>query len=442
MKRFCTVTFFLTVTLLLNSGIVQCRDNITSDMLTEGWLAWDQDSNGLIHIVWNNPVSSGRHYLYYCNYDSDTQSTSPHVKVGYTGGHRTTTTPDIAVDGSGNCHITWSAQIYGEIVPFGEDWTEKRKIMYTRRDSLGNWDSQTTQISGYWGVEPGLSSHCRRPDIEIDSSGNPRIVWSQRHTESHQHSYLDIYYRNSTDGGDTWQYEAQNGRHGYNVTHVDTSEWTKFLPQRPRFKIDSSNKMYIVYTCNYRLPSQGNDTLSAFYVKYDNGWPTDPMDTEITSTYIDKKEADIAIRYISGTAYPYITYTRKNGSTSNHERAIVRLAYLDTSSNWQDKLVFQDVSNKLVLAHFPCVSIAGSEICVAVKYTIGLSNYELSEYIGIKQDTTGSGNSWSDISVDDTSGAGYTSCIKHDSSDISIIYCDTVTVFGGYQKPDLFFDLN
>lgn len=442
MKRFYVIAFLLSILLILGSNVVQCRDNITSDMLTEGWLAWDQDSNGLIHVVWNNPDSGGRNYLYYCSYNPDTQATSPHVKVGYTGGHRTTTTPDIAVDSSGDCHITWSAQPYGEVVPLGQNWSEKRKIMYTRRYSNGNWDTLTTQISGYWGTQTGQSSHCRKPDIELDTSGNPRIVWSQRHTESHQHTYLDIYYRNSTDGGDTWQYaDTQNQRHGYNVTHVDTSEWGKFLPQRPRFKIDSSNKMYLVYTCLYALPYE-QERYSAFYIKYDSGWPSDPMSTEVTSTYADKEEADIALRYISNTAYPYITYTRKNGTTSGHMRAIVRLSYLDTSSNWQDKLVFQDVSNKLVLAHFPCISIAGSEVCITVKYSLGLSNNDLSQYIGIKQDTAGSGNSWSDISVDDAAGAGYTSCIRHDSSDIAVIYRDTVTVFGGYLKPDLFFDLN
>jgi hypothetical protein len=197
-------------------------------------------------------------------------------------------------------------------------------------------------------------TQCRKPDVEIDSYGNPHIFWSQRHTEDDAHSFLDIYYRNSTDGGDTWLYESETGRHGYNVTHVDRNDWTKFLPQRPRFKFDQNNNMYLVYTCRYELPSTGY-IWSAFYLKYENGWPADPMDCEISDTYIEKEEADIALRYISNKAYPYITYTELNGYTYGHGRSIVRLAYQDTSDIWQDRLVYEDDANATVLSHFPCI---------------------------------------------------------------------------------------
>jgi hypothetical protein len=87
MTRWYTVYFSAALFMLITFGVAQCRDNVTNDMLNEGWMAWDMDGNGLIHIVWNNESASGRNYLYYCNYNPDTGVTSPHVKVGYSGGH-------------------------------------------------------------------------------------------------------------------------------------------------------------------------------------------------------------------------------------------------------------------------------------------------------------------------------------------------------------------
>ena len=139
---------FLLIGLFISSvlifPIITChsRDNVTDDFLREGWMTWDMDNNGLIHIVWNQKTGSGRNYLYYCNYDPVSGNTSPHVKVGATGGHRDSTTPDIAVSQSSNiCHIVWSAQPYDEYIPPGEDWSEKRKIMYVRRYPNNIWDS-------------------------------------------------------------------------------------------------------------------------------------------------------------------------------------------------------------------------------------------------------------------------------------------------------------
>jgi hypothetical protein len=311
--------------------------------------------------------------------------------------------------------------------------------MYIRRYSTGNWDASPQQLSGYWGTEAGMSSQCRKPDIEIDSNDDPHVFWSQRHQESHQHLYLDIYYRCSTTGGDSWLYEdTVNQRHGYNVTHVDTSEWDVFLPQRPRFRIDPDDDIHLVYTCDY---DDGIDEAdSAFYVLYDGTWPTDPMDTEIASSYDEKIEADIAVRTISGSHYPYISYTIDNGSASGHGRAKVRLSYLNTSNTWVDTLIYQDSIGEFALGHFPCISVYGSEICVAVKCSVGLTLGTVNQHIKERVDSTGSG-SWATLSVGDTSGEGYVSHVGHTSADIAMIYSDKINI-GGLYKPDLYYDLN
>ncbi|MCD4655145.1 hypothetical protein K8T06_14585, partial [bacterium] len=307
-------------------------------------------------------------------------------------------------------------------------------------------DSNTTQISGYWGVVSGYSSQCRKPDIEIDSNGNPHIFWSQRHDDSEEqhHFYLDIYYRNSINGGNTWLYEdTTNQRHGYNVTRVAPGEWVKFLPQRPRFKIDINDDIQLIYTVIYKnlgSTSQDPDLKTIYYLKIENLWNLDPP-YELFSTYIDKTEADIAIRYISGNPYPYIAYIRRIGTLFDQGRAIVRLCHQDTGNNWHDKLVFQDTPNSIVLTHFPCISIYGSEICITTRHHVGLQIGPLNHQISVKKDVTGSGSSWTTVNVDDTTGIGYVSYIRHDSGNLYTIYRDTVP-FGGLSKPDLYFDLN
>jgi hypothetical protein len=89
--------------------------------------------------------------------------------------------PAIAVDSLGHIHLVWcdytpgNAEIYyKKSTDAGATWSTNQRLTWTSDDS--------------W-----------KPDLAVDPSGNPHVVWQENMTESRE-----IYYKRSTDKGATW----------------------------------------------------------------------------------------------------------------------------------------------------------------------------------------------------------------------------------------------
>lgn len=131
-----------------------------------------------IQVVWEEATSDYMAVYYKKSLDGgDTWATGKRI----TWGLRLFRIPDLAVDSSGNPHVAWYEDAYGH-----------NEIFYKKSpDGGGTW-SATKRLT--WGT-----SWSRYPDIVIDSSGNPEVVWQDEMSGN-----WEVYHRKSTDAGNSW----------------------------------------------------------------------------------------------------------------------------------------------------------------------------------------------------------------------------------------------
>jgi hypothetical protein len=120
-------------------------------------------------------------------------------------------TPAITADSSNHIHVVWKEYKHG--VP---------EIYYKRStDGGATWTTERLTWSS------GLTDF---PAITVDSSNHIHMVW-QDSTPGN----FEIYYRRSTNGGDTWG-------------SVRRLTWTSGLSNSPEIAVDSSNHIHVVWS--------------------------------------------------------------------------------------------------------------------------------------------------------------------------------------------------
>jgi hypothetical protein len=117
----------------------------------------------------------------------------------------------LAVDSSDSLHVVWHG-----------DTTGSSEVFYRRSDDAGETWSASKRLT--W--TSGISTH---PDIAIDSSDSIHLVW-----EDQTPGNSEIYYRNSTDGGENWNM-------------VKRLTWTSDDTSNPALAASSSGIVYAVW---------------------------------------------------------------------------------------------------------------------------------------------------------------------------------------------------
>jgi hypothetical protein len=133
----------------------------------------------------------------------------PAKRLTWTSG--TSVLPALAVDSDNAIHVVW------------EDETPGNPEIYYRKTTDGGatW-SAIKRLT--W--TPGNSS---RPDISIDSNDNIHVVW-----DDGTPGYSEIYYKRSTDGGETWTADRR-------------LTWTPDWSDNPALAIDSTDDIHLVW---------------------------------------------------------------------------------------------------------------------------------------------------------------------------------------------------
>jgi len=181
------------------------------------------DSNDNIHVVWANGV--GTNSLIYHKVSTDggnTWSTVNRLSVPVSGFMK----PDIAADQSGGVHVVWSHPFSG-----------KTDVLYRRSTNGGTtWQisQRLTWSTGYTGA----------PKIDIGPLGGIHVVYADNSPGN-----LDIFYKESTDGGTTWLPMAR-------------LTWNDSESEHPQIAVDKNNSVHIVW-----WNATGGESLFEIYYK-------------------------------------------------------------------------------------------------------------------------------------------------------------------------------
>ncbi len=130
------------------------------------------DASGHPHAVWKG-LDAGVWRIYYAE-DNGSGWTAPlNLSPGTTGNQN----PRIALDASGNPHVVW----------FASDGLTNR--IYYSENSGSGWSAPLN-------ISPGATDN-NLPQIALDASGNPHVVWHRN-----DGGFYQLYY--SADTGSGW----------------------------------------------------------------------------------------------------------------------------------------------------------------------------------------------------------------------------------------------
>jgi hypothetical protein len=220
--------------------------------------SWDPaivaGSSGKLYLVWYEETPGNWNIYFKCSTDGGTTWTT-NKRLTWTSGD--SLWPSIAVDSSGNLHVVWSHNppsmpleiYYRKSTDGGATWTTSKRLTWTAQgsegpaiaaDSSGHlhvvwYDSTPGNVEiyykasldggGTWTASKRLISNSGdsySPDIAVDSSGNPHVVWFDDTPGNRE-----IYYKKSTDGGGTWgsaqRLTSNSADSEYPAIAVDTS---------------------------------------------------------------------------------------------------------------------------------------------------------------------------------------------------------------------------
>ena len=165
------------------------------------------DSFGHLHIVWYESLMQPE--VYYKKSTDAGASWLTSRRLTWTGG--TSSHPDIAVDYLGQLHLVWKGEAtgndqiyYKKSTDNGETWTASKRLTWTSGDT--------------W-----------YPAMTVTSSGDIHVVW-----DDDTPGNKEIYYKKSTDGGDTW-------------TASKRITWTPGASMYSGIAVDSTGQLHVVW---------------------------------------------------------------------------------------------------------------------------------------------------------------------------------------------------
>ncbi len=179
--------------------------NVT--IISDDYLGWNDkascepsittDKFGNVHVVWHDETVGAWGTdveIMYANYTAEGWSNATVISDDYTGWNDGNSYhSSIAVDDNGNIHVTWDDWTIGE-------WGSDIEIMYANYTAAEGWSNATVISDGYggvWGWNTGESSD---PSIAIDNNGNIHVVW-QDETNGQWGIDQEIMYVNYTAKG-------------------------------------------------------------------------------------------------------------------------------------------------------------------------------------------------------------------------------------------------
>jgi len=116
------------------------------------------DQSGIVYIVWSgDPANSYDDDIYYAQLGSDGAWLGP-INVSNTP--RTSTSPQLAMDGSGVIHVVWADASFR--FPYLD-------VCYAQRDSNGNWSGSQLLSSA--------SGNSQYPSLGVDRNSTVHVVW-------------------------------------------------------------------------------------------------------------------------------------------------------------------------------------------------------------------------------------------------------------------------
>jgi hypothetical protein len=240
------------------------------------------DSSGNLHLVWYSPLGTYLETFYRKSTDGGSTWT-PSKKITFTFG-QVSGFPVIAADPSGNIHVVWNEDVWvGDWRVYhkkssdgGATWSTSKKVSWLAGvsrypriavDSYGNVyvvyyygpiEYEDTDYEIYYrkstdaGVTwmPGKrltwnSVLSQNPIIAVDSTNNLHLVWEQG-----QYWSAELYYRSSSDGGNTWST-------GKKITNTSPASL------HPRMAVDSSGNLHLVWN-----EGAWNVDAEIYYMKY------------------------------------------------------------------------------------------------------------------------------------------------------------------------------
>ena len=202
------------------------------------------DSNGNIHAVWIGDDSFGGHGgdwdIFYKRWNATTQSWEA-TEVVSTESADHSYNPSLAVDSSGNAHLTW----HDSIVYGGSG----NVVLYKR------WDVITHSWSSLEVVSTESTGYSEQPSLVIDSSANVHIAWSDDTNYTNVGTDWDIFYKQWEVSTSTWT-----------TTEVISTESTGDSTY-PSLAIDSDGFAYTVWSDNTNFTNSGTDRDIFYKVK-------------------------------------------------------------------------------------------------------------------------------------------------------------------------------
>lgn len=205
-----------------------------------------------IHVVWHDDTYGGDWEVLYKKSTDGGATWSSSKRISLTGG--TSYRPVIAIDSSNNLHVVWADASPGN-----------REIFYSRSTDGGNTWIPSKRLT--WTAGPSYD-----PAITIDSSDNIHVVWYDNTADG-----WDIYYKKSTDGGNTWTWAKK-------VTHSAGESYLGSIAA------DSLNNIHLVWWDNsagsfnvyYKKSTDGGNTwTSGERITFwsNNKWPVIAIDS-------------------------------------------------------------------------------------------------------------------------------------------------------------------
>jgi hypothetical protein len=207
------------------------------------------DSTGNVHVIWceTTHLEGGgeNEQVYYSMWDGQTWSMPNDIVPP---------SPDIirnaiAADQMGNLHILFG----GSVPSIGQLTIFHQKVLVKEAWSAAQWSAphRISQGSSYMG------------DIAIDSKGAIHVIYDDRVCAGEiepETCYSDIFYRHSTDGGQTWSYPINLFRSPATGS------------SRAQMEIDGSDIIHVVWDEGWdRLSGQGEPIFSTYTSSLDGG---------------------------------------------------------------------------------------------------------------------------------------------------------------------------